>query len=439
MLHRLVLAILFFTTAQAFPEGPGSCNSQNPLGSSHLSAGISGKLSAYGLELKIGSTAATSKVVPETSTAQAPFTFDTGKNLIIALNSTTSGKTFRGFLARISTSANDVTTGFLKVGTDANVQVLNLCTTINIGGISHNSRLDKSTVSGILRVDKAITNIKLEVTVVVRNGGQSIWYKSDYVLKSATPGPTICFPGQSKVSVQDNRGVVAMQDLKLGDKVLVAPNKYEPIYSFGHFDPDISADYLQLRTPSTKLDISNDHMVFVEHAGAIPASAVKIGDKVVLASGSVELVEDIKSVVRTGAFAPFTPSGTVVVDGVKASSFVSLQESSSVLVIGSVSTGLSYQWLAHTFELPHRVWCSYVGDCSTETYVEGVSVWVSSGHKFALWFLNVKSDMLMAFVSVPVLVAFAVLGLVDMILSYPVVVVALVVVGASLRFKNKRV
>jgi hypothetical protein len=64
-------------------------------------------------------------------------------------------------------------------------------------------------------------------------------------------------------------------------------------------------------------------------------------------------------------------------------------------------------------------------------------MWVSSGHKFALWFLNVKSDMLMAFVSVPVLIFFAVLGLVDMILCYPLVVVALVL-GAHPSFRVKK-
>jgi hypothetical protein len=425
---RLILvAILCTAITHAYPYGAGSCNSVNPLGEGHLVGGVvtSGQVSAASLQLTIDGKVVDPKVT---------FSFPTGKDLNITLGSAT-GATFRGFLMRISTSANNDTTGFLKVGSDSTVQVLGLCTAIKIGGISHVARLKKSKVSGVLRVNKPIDNLKLEVTVV-RNG-ETDWFKSDYILKAATSSPTICFPGQSKVSVKDSRGMVAMQDLKLGDHVLVAQNKYEPIYSFGHFDPHVSAQYLQLRTPSTELDISKDHMVFVDNTGAIPASAVKIGDKVVMASGSVEAVVDIKSVVRKGAFAPFTPSGTVVVNGVKASSFVSLQESSSVLVIGGVPTGLSYQWLAHTFELPHRVWCSYAGDCTTETYVEGVSVWVSSGHKFALWFLNAKSDMWMAFVSVPVLAFFAVLGLAGMILSYPVVALVLAVLGASFRFKNK--
>jgi hypothetical protein len=54
---------------------------------------------------------------------KVPFSFATGKDLDITLGSTT-GSTFRGFLVRVSTSTNDDTTGFLKGGTDANVQAL---------------------------------------------------------------------------------------------------------------------------------------------------------------------------------------------------------------------------------------------------------------------------------------------------------------------------
>jgi hypothetical protein len=106
---------------------------------------------------------------------------------------------------RISTSTNDDTTGFLKVGSDTNVQVLDLCSLIQIGGIAHNSRSEKSAVSGILRVNKPIINLKLEITVVTDNeGSESEWFESDFVLIAMSPTPTTCFPGQSKVSVKDN-------------------------------------------------------------------------------------------------------------------------------------------------------------------------------------------------------------------------------------------
>jgi Hint module len=248
-----------------------------------------------------------------------------------------------------------------------------------------------------------------------------------------------CFPGQSEVFVED-KGLVAMKDLMLGDRVMVAANTYEPIYSFGHYDTDITATYLQLRTASAKLEISHDHMVFIANAGAFPASAVKVGDKLVLASGTVEAVEGIKSTIRKGAFAPLTPSGTIVVNGVKASTFTSFQDDSPVLKVGGVSTRLSYQWLIHTFELPHRTWCFYLGDCSTENYVDGLSTWLYLPHKFSKWCVTLKSGIMMAFAVTPLLVYIAVLHMVSILISYPSVAVAIFcVVSVSIATKNKSV
>lgn len=141
-MRLILLAILSLATTNAYPYGSGSCNSVNPLGDVHLAGGIvtSGLVSAAGLQLAIDGKVVDPKV---------PFSFATGKDLNITLGSTT-GATFRGFLMRIGTSTNEDTTGFLKVGTDTNVQVLGLCTSIKIGGLSHVNKVKKSKVNGIL-------------------------------------------------------------------------------------------------------------------------------------------------------------------------------------------------------------------------------------------------------------------------------------------------
>ena len=71
-------------------------------------------------------------------------------------------------------------------------------------------------------------------------------------------------------------------------------------------------------------------MVFVMNKGAIPASMVQVGDKLV--GGAA--VSSITKVTHRGIFAPSTPSRILVVNGVVASSYVSFQES-DVLDIGS--------------------------------------------------------------------------------------------------------
>mmetsp|Transcript_2264 Transcript_2264/g.5289 ORF Transcript_2264/g.5289 Transcript_2264/m.5289 type:complete len:182 (-) Transcript_2264:9-554(-) len=163
-------------------------------------------------------------------------------------------------------------------------------------------------------------------------------------------GFEICFSGRSQVEVQ-GRGQVDMKDLKIGDLVLVENNKFEPVYSFGHINHSTETEYLQIFTQSSRhpLEMSSDHMVFVEGRRSVPASSVQVGDKLIVGTDSHTLtkVVTIKEIVRRGMYAPFTKSGTIVVNGILASCFVSFQ-GKEYLHIGDVATPLSYHWLAHT-------------------------------------------------------------------------------------------
>jgi len=226
--------------------------------------------------------------------------------------------------------------------------------------------------------------------------------------KAPTKAPAtvggFCFPADATCQVQ-GQGQVRMSDIKLGDKVLVQGGKYETVYSFGHRARQVQATYLQFAMAGLVLDISKDHMVFVEGGRSIPAAIVKVGDKLLLADGNVETVTAIRTVQKQGAYAPFTASGTVAVNGVVASSFIAFQESET-LKIGDMDTTVSFQFLARTFETPHRMWCEYVSACTEETYtVEGVSLWVDLPHKLALWFLE-QNTVVMALMGVPVGVSF---------------------------------
>ena len=219
----------------------------------------------------------------------------------------------------------------------------------------------------------------------------------DPTFKGAAPSPTplvVCFSGDSLVTVE-NRGPVSMRDLQLGDRVLVG-RTYEPVYSFGHRLGSTVAEYLSILP--FKLEVSKDHMVFVEGGAAVPASTLKVGDR--LENG--ERITAIRRVDRAGAYAPFTPSGSIVVNGVRASSFIAFQDSSH-LKVGSFVSPLSYQWLAHTFEAPHRIWCVHLGasSCLKERYTDaGMSVWVKVPLDVATWLLD-QHALIVAVVLVP--------------------------------------
>lgn len=172
-------------------------------------------------------------------------------------------------------------------------------------------------------------------------------------------GLGLCFPGNQIVDVKGT-GQVAMKNIKLGDMVSVGSGKYARVYSFGHYNTNIEAEYVQIYSQALErpLEISKDHMVFVENNSikqALPASAISIGDNLVMTPGGSTTVTKILLVTRKGAFAPFTTSGTVVVNGVVASSYVSLQDKLGVVMIGDFATPISMQWLAHSFQAPHRI------------------------------------------------------------------------------------
>ncbi len=203
-------------------------------------------------------------------------------------------------------------------------------------------------------------------------------------------GPGICFSEANIVEVQ-NKGLISVKDLRIGDLVRSSEEKFDRVYSFGHYQHDTRAVYYQIYLLDHRLplEISKDHLLFIE-GEAIPASNVNVGDKVNLGTGGTAKVLKIGTVLRSGAYAPFTMSGTIVVSGVTASSYVTLQQNSSVLVVDGYRTPISMHWLAHVFQSPHRLVCLMSPrHCEKESYsVEGISKWVEGPLHVSRWLLQ---------------------------------------------------
>lgn len=245
-----------------------------------------------------------------------------------------------------------------------------------------------------------------------------------------------CFSGSTTVEVLDV-GDVPLKDVKLGQKIRVGVNKFEPIYSFGHSDGNRLAHFLQIETINKveHLQITADHLLFVEDRGAIPASLVTVGDKIVMADKKgTAVVESIKRITARGAFAPFTPSGKVVVNGFLASSFIALSNDNGnpeTALLGGVE--ITHQWLAHSFEFPHRLVCHYLRSCPNETYTEeGISTWVDGPKNAGLWLLR-QSDtvrIILGGVLVGVLVIFDAM---EMVILNPVMLVIVIWMAYKIR------
>ena len=138
-------------------------------------------------------------------------------------------------------------------------------------------------------------------------------------------------------------------------------------------------------------------------------------------------------------YAPFTESGTIVVNGIVASIFVAFQNSSHVTLGDGLELPISFQWMAHAFESFHRLVWRVVGGrgyWSLETYTSnGVSHWVAIPHRFAEW-LWVQHPVVIVGTMLPVL---TVLGAMYVLERFTLVVSILVVVmAAAWAWKQKK-
>jgi hypothetical protein len=228
---------------------------------------------------------------------------------------------------------------------------------------------------------------------------------------SSADGPILCFSGHTIVEVR-NKGFVKMKELSIGDEVRTVGNRFEPVYSFGHYSPGAKGRYLKILP--FELEVTRDHMVFLEGGAAVPASMLQVGNR--LKDGRE--ITGVRSVESQGAFSPFTYSGTIVVNGVLASSFISLQ-GTQYLSIGGYAMPLSHQWLSYSFESAHRIWCRYlVNCCLVESYDEnGLSSWVAVALNVFAWILK-QHPVVLSFVLLPFLFVIATLRMFEMMMGW---------------------
>lgn len=149
-----------------------------------------------------------------------------------------------------------------------------------------------------------------------------------------------CFPGDATVTVQGT-GAKRISDVNIGDLVLVQrPGTdellHEPVLAFLHKlrhteEESSTLSYVAITHAHGELHASAEHLVFL--AGGVDAQMreVRPGDRLRVVVDGKLLESDVLSVssVAAGrdAYAPLTASGTVVVDGVVASNYASVQGS----------------------------------------------------------------------------------------------------------------
>lgn len=145
-----------------------------------------------------------------------------------------------------------------------------------------------------------------------------------------------------------------MKSIKFGDKkVLGEGGKFECVCSFGWS----SCSKLGGQSFEDHHQHPKEHMVFIQEGGrCVPASHIKVDDKLDLTNNEFATVRGIRLVKRKGAYSPFSESGiTSVVNGVKSSTFICAGRHAT-------STNPAYTWhVAHLVALQKysQEYCSH--------------------------------------------------------------------------------
>lgn len=221
-----------------------------------------------------------------------------------------------------------------------------------------------------------------------------------------TPAPSAaptceCFSESATVQVQPPSAApimvppkpVAMKDLEVGQKVFAGwshpqdgskPNTnntagvenlpiYETVYGFGHRNEDKHDEYLRITTTTHNdnqqpLELSASHLIYLhgqEHP--VRSDSLRVGDQLihVTEDGTTKIpaaITHIEWVVRKGLYQPLTQDGTIVVDGIETSTYVSMQGATP----RTVEIGLSLYGFAsehdafHWCIAPYRFFCTKV-------------------------------------------------------------------------------
>merc|ERR1719379_2199429 len=188
------------------------------------------------------------------------------------------------------------------------------------------------------------------------------------------PAGPVCFPGDAQVTVY-NRGAAPVASLSADDKVLVqsveGDLRFEPVLTFLHKVPQslgLSHESLTVVHTHGSFRASRNHLTFVISDGGFrhdkTAGALQPGDMLLImdseaAGVSKSMVLSISSQMTTeGMYAPLTSSGTLLVDGVVASTYGTPELGKKFHHAASHASFFAvraYHWLAPCMRRKHPV------------------------------------------------------------------------------------
>ncbi|XP_059160393.1 uncharacterized protein LOC131943984 [Physella acuta] len=213
---------------------------------------------------------------------------------------------------------------YVILGTPTNGEIMHLHTALNCvkAKYSENSAISQP----LLKNDNAIKTL-LECLSLIVYENQRIALMVYNIIRRLIE----CFPGSSIAYLECGRAI-KIENLTTGMKVLAIDENrgviYDEIYMFGHQEKDGQTLFVVLQTESGQVTLSQDHLILCRKNNKedfVAASVVGVGDELLTRAdpgfGWSKVVK-ITYKLERGMYAPFTRSGTIVVDSAVASCYI---------------------------------------------------------------------------------------------------------------------
>jgi hypothetical protein len=188
-----------------------------------------------------------------------------------------------------------------------------------------------------------------------------------------------CFPSVSQIVLADGT-FKSLSQIEIGDQVMVSENNvYEPVIAFIHAKREGLYDFLaievysSLSNSSSTLFVSPNHLIFDFQSGeARFAGKFRVNDRVQFIFNAKIVpgeIINIKLIKEQGYYAPLTPSGTIVVDGVVASNYATV----------------SNHALAHQMMGFYRMWIKFMGASTSSEQIPWMLQIMSNIEQIVHW------------------------------------------------------
>ncbi|KAJ8902211.1 hypothetical protein NDN08_006619 [Rhodosorus marinus] len=131
-----------------------------------------------------------------------------------------------------------------------------------------------------------------------------------------------CFPGDASVVLESGLEK-QISDLVEGDRVLAANGKYSDVIGFTHKMVQAQSEFVHIVAGKESLRLTPEHYIPVGVNGLVlvAAKSLEVGDLVTLGDQTTIRISSINRTKANGLYNPETLDGTIVVDGILASTY----------------------------------------------------------------------------------------------------------------------